>query len=233
MKKFITIIGLAAAVSLAGGHAQVQITAFNTPYTQNFNAIDADNTIGDATVLPTNWAITGEQDTYRGTSTTSATGGIYGYNSETAGYLPSSSADNVQFTLSLQNKTGSTISELSVSYVGEQWRGVSGRENTWVVELDTGSGFNAVSGLTFTPNTDGTLASAASLSNSSIAVSIANDATFAVRWVSDRGTGTGSSQGISFDDVSVSAIPEPGTWALIGLGSAVVLWRMRRRNTTA
>ncbi len=33
-----------------------------------------------------------------------------------------------------------------------------------------------------------------------------------------------------FDMVTLSAIPEPSTWALIGLGTALVLWQIRRRS---
>lgn len=33
-----------------------------------------------------------------------------------------------------------------------------------------------------------------------------------------------------FDNVTLSAVPEPGTWLLIGLGAAVVLHRLRRKQ---
>ncbi|MGA0368891.1 MAG: PEP-CTERM sorting domain-containing protein [Kiritimatiellia bacterium] len=230
MKSKFMIIIAAFGLASTSVQAQISLSSLNTPYTQNFDTIVADNTSGNPIVLPLGWTATGESVLYRGTSTSSTSGGLYGYNSETLGYLPSSSADNIQFTALFANNTGSAITELSISYLGEHWRGVSGRENTWSVELDTGSGFSTVSGLTFTPNTDGSLASAASLSNPSIAVSIADSATFSIRWVSDRGTGTGSSQGISFDNVSVTAIPEPSTLAMVGLVGLAALAVLRKRK---
>jgi len=56
-----------------------------------------------------------------------------------------------------------------------------------------------------------------------------------VRLTFDVTSGGSSAGNNRMDNLTfeATAIPEPGTWALIGLGSAVVLWRMRRRNTTA
>lgn len=43
-----------------------------------------------------------------------------------------------------------------------------------------------------------------------------------------EGSGTFSGQ---FDNFVVTAIPEPTTWALIGLGSAFMLWNLRRKRS--
>jgi PEP-CTERM motif len=46
-----------------------------------------------------------------------------------------------------------------------------------------------------------------------------------LKFVFSTGVGT-----ITFDDFEITAIPEPTTWVLIGLGTAFVLWRIRRRS---
>jgi uncharacterized protein len=45
-------------------------------------------------------------------------------------------------------------------------------------------------------------------------------------------TGSGSRDTVAIDNFSITAVPEPSTWALIGLGSAFVLWRIRRKVAT-
>jgi hypothetical protein len=49
----------------------------------------------------------------------------------------------------------------------------------------------------------------------------------ALRW--DRGTQTNGA-GLGIDNFQLDVVPEPSTWALIGMGSAFVLWRIRRRS---
>lgn len=229
MKK--TLLTLSAIAMLAvGANAAAIFNNFGETYTQNFATIDGDNTTGNAVVLPADWAATGESVIYRGTSTTSSTGGVYGYNSETAGYLPSGTADNLQFTLALQNSTGGTITSLSLSYLAEQWRGVSGRANGWTVSIDiAGGGFNPITGLDYTANSDASLKSAQTLSNTSVPVSILDGQAFSIRWSGDRGTGSGSSQGISIDDVSITIVPEPTTFVAV-LGGLGLMGMLRRRK---
>jgi hypothetical protein len=43
-------------------------------------------------------------------------------------------------------------------------------------------------------------------------------------------TGTNSRDSIGIDDFSITVVPEPTTWALVGLGTALVLWRLRRKQ---
>lgn len=42
---------------------------------------------------------------------------------------------------------------------------------------------------------------------------------------------SGAAQDRSFDNVSVTVVPEPTTWALIGLGSSFMLWNLRRKRS--
>ena len=41
------------------------------------------------------------------------------------------------------------------------------------------------------------------------------------------GNGTYTAQ---FDSISIQNIPEPKTWGLIGIGSAFIMWTLRRRR---
>ncbi len=108
--------------------AQVNITTTATPYTQNFNTLRA--TAGTSSTLPTGWRLleTGSSanTTYASDAGGTATGNTYSYgtgtNTERAfGELRSGS---VIPTLGVQirNSTGSTITSLTISYTGEQWR---------------------------------------------------------------------------------------------------------------
>lgn len=41
---------------------------------------------------------------------------------------------------------------------------------------------------------------------------------------------SGANAGPKFDNLSITTVPEPSTWALIGLGSTFMLWNLRRRR---
>ena len=72
--------------------------------------------------------------------------------------------------------------------------------------------------------------------NLSSVTALDNDASVFFRLTVNSGTaiggaaiaGTGSGQ---VDNFQVQAIPEPSTWALIGIGSAFAIWNIRRRRT--
>jgi hypothetical protein len=40
----------------------------------------------------------------------------------------------------------------------------------------------------------------------------------------------GSAPGLVLSDFQAAAVPEPGTWGLMGLGLAVLGWRARRQR---
>jgi hypothetical protein len=50
-------------------------------------------------------------------------------------------------------------------------------------------------------------------------------------WGFTSGNATSAADGLIVTG-SVNVVPEPSTWALIGLGSAFVLWRIRRKKST-
>lgn len=128
--------------------AQVSITTTTTPYTQNFNTLKA--TTGTSTTLPTGWKLletgTGANTSYASDAGGTATGNTYSYGTGTAterafGGLRSGSVIPV-LGVQIRNSTGSTITSITITYTGEQWRcGATGRAD----QLDFQYSLNATS----------------------------------------------------------------------------------------
>lgn len=234
MKKIFTIIGLVAA-SIAGANAAVVINATGTNIvTENFNSF-----VGSAGTVPisTGFSVNDTGSTawgYQGIGTgSSSTGGIYAFGASAAdysfGFLRSSNrAGGLQFDA--RNSTGGAIAGLTFTFNYEQWRFA----NTSGLTL---SGVGALSSVNFSlygftgsaTGTNGTPTSAP-ISITLTGLNIANGSTFGLAWTYvDQ---TGSDNGIAIDNFTLSAspVPEPSTWALIGLGSAFMIWNIRRRR---
>lgn len=245
MKKFLAV-AVVSALCMAGmspANAQYDLSAFNTPVTESFTSYAG-------TAAPTNWTAVGNTGpSFQGEGTgSSATGGFWSYG-ETAsteralGYLGNgTTAQSVDLTASFANTTGLTISELAISFDAEQWRSVlDGRINGWALSIST-------DGIVFDPIAAGNLstwestnalatgaldgnANSSTRSGSITGLSILDTSTFFLRWSADRGTGGGSSQGIAIDNISVTAVPEPSTMALLGCGAiGLAVYAKRRRR---
>jgi hypothetical protein len=127
--------------------AQVIITS-TTAYTQDFNTLKA--TAGTSTTLPTGWKLletgTNANTSYTTDAGTSTTGDTYSYGTGTAtdrafGTLNSGSL-NSTLGVQIKNSTGLTITSLTISYTGEQWRcGTASRTD----QLDFQYSLNATS----------------------------------------------------------------------------------------
>jgi hypothetical protein len=252
-KTLLTILGL-AAISLAGVNAQVVInnsTSFT--YSQNFDTLATSGTSNTWTDNETLVGWYSNRTVYISTNGSSATGGLLslgtGASSDRAlGALSSGSALPV-FGLILQNNSGSSIllSDIKLSFTGEQWRASANAQAlvfsyqvspTALTSITSGT-YTANTNLNFTaPQTletsaaiDGNnSANQVSFSNISVADSgtLANGEYLGIRWSK---TGT-TSPSLGIDDFQLSVVPEPSTWALIGLGTAFVLWRIRRKPAT-
>jgi hypothetical protein len=107
--------------------AQVSITSTAVPYTQNFNTLI---TSGTSSVLPAGWKLletgTNANTTLAADAGATATGNTYSYGTGTAtdrafGGLLSGSLTPVM-GVQITNNTGSTITSLTISYTGEEWR---------------------------------------------------------------------------------------------------------------
>src|SRR5262245_33934442 len=112
------------------GSGSVSLNAVGTAYTQNFDTLS--NTGTTNSNLPPGWFLTesggGARDNeqYRADNGGSGTGDTYSYGSTGSsdrafGALRSGTLIPV-FGASFTNNTGSVITELDISYTGEQWR---------------------------------------------------------------------------------------------------------------
>lgn len=201
---------------------QVSITTTTTPYTQNFNTLRA--TAGTSSTLPSSWKLleTGSSanTTYASDAGGTATGNTYSYgtgtNTERAfGALRSGSLIPT-LGVQIRNSTGTTITSLTISYTGEQWRcGTAGRTD----QLDFQYSLNATSLSTGTwtdnntldfvsPSTtttgakDGNATANRTLRSTVITgLSIANNAIFWLRW--NDLDASGADDGLSIDDFSI------------------------------
>ncbi len=220
---------LVAAVAASPAFAQfVSITA--TPTVQNFDTLAS---TGTSATLPDGWYLletgTGANTTYLADTGALNNGNTYSYgatgNSERAlGTLLSSSVAPI-IGAQLRNDTGAALTEIAVSFTGEEWRlGASGRSD----RLDAQYSLNATSigdaAATWvdinsldlsTPNTmaaigaiDGNLAANRALVSGSISgLNVAPSATLWVRWV-DLNV-SGSDDGLAIDDISFASAGGP------------------------
>lgn len=201
--------------------AQVSITSTSTPYTQNFNTLI---TSGTSATLPTGWRLletgTNANTTLAADAGSSSTGNTYSYGTGTAtdrafGYLRSGSLVPV-IGVQITNNTGATITSLSISYTGEEWRlGTAGRTDQLdfqysltATSLSTGTwtDFNALDFVTPVTTTtgakDGNAAANRTAKSSLITgLSIANGATFWLRW--NDLDASGADDGLAIDDFSI------------------------------
>ena len=254
-KTLITLIGL-AAFSLAGVQGQILINSSNFTYSQNFDTLatsGSNNTWTDNSTIP-GWY--SNRVLYISTNGSSTTGGLnsLGATSSTdraLGATTSGSASTVNFGMILQNASGFSInlSDISVSYTGEMWRQNAAAQtlvfayliSPTTLPLIAASGYTANTSLNFSSPVSGTAGATDgnASANKSVLSNVALDSAgilnngdyLAIRWT--KTTSNSPSLGIDDFTISANAVPEPSTWALIGIGSAFLLWRIRRKNPAA
>ena len=210
--------------------AQVSLTALNTPSTQNFNTLitSGSGTWTDNSTIP-GWyhTRTGSGNLIVAGTGSSNSGALYsfGASSSTERALGSvgsgnSAVGDLWWGVRVQNNTGSTITSLSIDYIGEQWRysgtaaaqtvDFSYQTGTNLTSLSTGSWTN-VAALDFTsPIISGSTGaldgnnSANRLSISSILpVTLNPGDEIMLRWFDDNHSG--SDHGLAIDDFSITA----------------------------
>jgi len=186
-------------------------------------------------------------------STDRALGGIASSNA--TGYwgtvTPGTTAGHI--ALSLQNNTGKSIDSFTLAYTGEQWRdggATTGAAQSMNVQYGFGSSFANVAtwsnldSLTFTSPTFTAPSAGASLNGNAAAnrntgltqtvqsLDWSTGSTLWVRWIEVNNAG--NDHGLAVDDVAfsatVSAVPEPQTYALMLGGLGLVGWMARRRK---
>jgi len=230
----LVLIGVFTFGSLTAGAQCVSLTTLGSAYTQNFDTLS--NTAGSTTnnLTITGWFLTesggGARDNeqYAVDTGASTTGDMYSYGAagsteRALGQLRSGTLIPL-FGSCYTNNTGSTITNLAVAYNGEEWRlGTTGRTDqmnfeysTNATDLVTGTWTN-VAALNFvTPDTgvvgakDGnSAADRTALSTTVSSLSIANGATFWIRW--NDTDAAGPDDGLAVDDFSLtpSAVVAP------------------------
>ena len=259
-----TLLAVPAALLLACGSAAPAAILFTGSYTQSFNTLQStpnvDANAGTApawtndTTLP-GWYGGGSQpltagygvgdgsdNTMLGAGTVAvASFGSTG-NSDRA-LAPLKRNTSAYIALALTNDTGLTLSEITVSYTGEQWRdnatqaaGLVGLDFAYQVgATDITSGtWTDVNALDFVaPKTsnsgtlDGNLAANREAISSTITgLSLAGGQTIWLRW-QQRGSGNNGSY-VAVDDLSLSSpIPEPASLLLATVGGLLLLPRRR------
>ncbi|MBU3713878.1 MAG: T9SS type A sorting domain-containing protein [Ferruginibacter sp.] len=215
-------------LTVSGG---TPITAVTTAtVTQDFNTLASSST---SSTVPTGWAFsetgTNANTTYAAGTGSLGTGDTYSFGASSSserafGGLRSGSLVPT-IGASFTNTTGKTVTELAISYTGEQWRlGATSREDSLIFEYSTdatsltngtwvrynGLSFKAPVQSGTTGNLDGNnSANRTSISSTITGLNISNATTFWIRWRDFDASG--SDDGLAVDDFSITlrAVPSP------------------------
>lgn len=196
-------------------------------YTQDFNLLSKTGQTNAKSTLPTGWDFNEVNTGGSGADATYATTAGAATGADTYSYGTVNDADRALGELtglitstigaSFTNNTGNTIQQLAIAYTGEQWRRANGgadkldfQYSTDATGLTDGTWTN-VDALDFNaPNTSGATGALdgnasgnrTAISSTITGLSIANGATFWIRWVPFR-TAT-NDQGLAVDDFSMT-----------------------------
>ncbi|MBB5350100.1 hypothetical protein HNR46_000321 [Haloferula luteola] len=165
------------------------------PYTEDFASFVSSETV------PEGWTFEGADLTYDGDWNTGTTGGFRG-NASVLGYQHSSSTGILVEKLTLLNDTGSTITDLTISYDGR----VSRADQTRVPQYEVAVDGVTIASLHYSTAEGDGITKTGTVSD----LAIEDGATVTLTWTSDRGLSSGSSKQIGISNVSV----EVGSTAL-------------------
>ena len=205
--------------------SQVSITAVDLPVMQNFNTLA---TSGSSALMPASWVFLetgiGANTTYTVDNGMLSTNDTYSYGTGVATERALGQLNGVishSLGASFVNNTGTTITSLVIQFVGEQWRlGATGRTDRLDFQYSTNATainngvWADVNAFDFTaPVTAGAIgaldgnaaANRKVVANTLSGLSIANGATFWIRWNSFDATG--NDDGLSIDDFALTANP--------------------------
>ncbi len=221
---------VAPAQAVTGGTGTISLTGLGIPYTQNFDTL-AYTTHTTHTLSISGWYLD-ETDTnangfYRGGTGSNNAGDTYSFGASGSterafGTLLSNTLTpmiGVQFT----NNTGQTITTLSITYTGEQWRLGQSRASppdrldfqlsttaititapiTYWVDYDALDFSSPVTSGTVGALDGNAAANRTTLSYTITGLSIANGVSFWIRWV-DWDLSPGADDGLGIDDFSIT-----------------------------
>ena len=251
MNRYVVLAGALATMAV-NGHAQILFTG---SYTNNFDSLGASGTSLDSDWSALRYAGSGAVGAALSPtpgSGTSGTGGLYnvgtaGDSDRALGSLASGTTVP-RFGVRFQNSTGGTISHFQLDGVMEQWRSggsvaanevlvfeysfdaadINDGAATWVAGPD----FDLNEKLTTTTASAAVDGNAAAnqieLSSLVTGFSWGDGGVLTLRW-SDADN-TGSNGLYALDNFGLAVVPEPSTWAVLGLGLAALAgWRTRRK----
>jgi trimeric autotransporter adhesin len=247
MKKLLTHSGIVFALPLFA-QAQVSFTGF---YSENFDVLGPSGTDYPAGWSGVRYAGTGPSGalTLGVTTGTAIGGGLYNLgasgDSDRALGVLASGTTVARFGLQLVNNSGLTLNLITLSGLSQQWR--TGTDDTANESVTFEYSFNALDiddlNATFLPlagmdlaevQTSSTIAGAIDghanqtpISGTISSAAWADGATLTLRWSDQDDPG---SDGIyALDNLSITTVPEPSAFALLGLGAiGLVSWRFRR-----
>ena len=200
------LLALILLVSAETVKSQVSILTLPYAKSDNFNAYNPTNNAATAAgTLPTGWTLSGATN-YNGRGTgTSNTGGYYAYGLGTDFSLGSlrSGSLTITYAVNFTNNSGTTITDLTISWNYEQWRFAnnSGWNVTGTGALASNATLNAKDFVGASSGTSGATTPVASFTLTGL--SIASGQSFGIKW--DSTDGNSSDNGVSIDDFSISA----------------------------
>ncbi len=236
----LAILSLMSLSLETSARADFMLTSSTLTYGENFNSYN-----GLVDTVPANWSITSAVTPlpmYRGTGTGTATaGGFYAFGTASdfsLGVLRSGSTNPFgTFAITFNNGTGSTITDLAVSFNYEQWRNGGGTNNSGFDLTGTGdlAGNSSVNSADFAGNQTGASGTVKStpISLTLAGLSITNGSSFGFSFVTTDASG--ADNGVSIDDFSLSAtlqpvaVPEPSSLALVAFAGLGAVTKARRR----
>ena len=219
--KFTVVLLVVLCILQANVMAQIVLPTLNTPYQQNFDGLASSGTTNPVETFPQGWTFvetgTSANTTYAAGTGSSNTGNTYSFGTtaadRAAGSLLSGSVTST-LGAGFANNTDGTITDLFISYRGEQWRlGATGRADRMDFQysvdassLSDGS-WTDVDALDFsspvTTGTTGALDGNALLNSTTLTFTItglnlAPGATFYIRWLDFNAAG--ADDGLAIDD---------------------------------
>ena len=264
MKKTLALTACATLLSALTAAAQISLTT--NSYSETFESMGTTGTttpagwrvgtttntaggtgVTDAPTLTGDWFAAGTAvvvSTGSGTAAGNFNYGVTGTNPADERALGSLAGSNLQRDtyVAFTNNTGLAITQFSISYDGEQWRGGGTTTNVLTLQFSTnGTNFiNLGSAFNFTSlqNTAAGALDGNAPANRTAAIGgtfiptaeVASGSTFYFRWA-DPDDG-GSDHGLAIDNfnLTVTLVPEPSTYAMMAFGGMLLVGMQRFRR---
>jgi hypothetical protein len=254
----VAVSTLFAAIQIQAAITTNSLTLGGSPYIENFDSMGTGSTqpplgwnAGTLSGASTTNGVISNPSSLSASTGSSTTGGNFNYgssgNSDRAIGALSSASTTRATEVRFQNNTGLTITNLTISYDGEQWRDGGSTQSVDQIALTFSQ--NSIGGLTsftamgaqfdFTAlkNTgsatalDGNAAANRTAGiGGNFAVSIAPGEVFVLRWIDPDIAGNDDAMAIDNFSLGYSVIPEPAAVLLVSIGLGFAMTVLSRRR---